>query len=361
MSKAKLRGLNEKGDEGSEYSTTERISETERKAVWVRMTRERRKRVLAAKEVIVRGAMRDEQLDGDQIREWMESFSERPPLDLETSTRTSKSRRKMSNQTNSSVKNGASDSSFVAEADAGAGISSGTEALGGQSTGLDDDFSDSDGSDLGSFCLSEVEDIEYYYELLDIDHQSNHQEIRDAYRWLALHTHPDKCRRSSRNINYTERAVRVFQRVGEAYRTLSDPFRRWVYDEYGDHGIDVLEDGNEADVDELKERYDVYMKAKQPGRKHYQGRARRRRAGSRQAKTQGGFKKLAADACFAATETVTRYAGVAADGATSGAAQGARIGAYLAPLTFGLSLPTLSAVGSVIGAARASIGELRRD
>lgn len=40
---------------------------------------------------------------------------------------------------------------------------------------------------------------------------------------------------------------------------------------------------------------------------------------------------------------------------------GARIGAYLAPLTFGLSLPTLSAMGSVIGAARASIGELRKE
>ncbi|KAF4652930.1 hypothetical protein FOL46_009439 [Perkinsus olseni] len=326
----------------SEPSVPTRFVGPERKPVWVKMTRERRKRVLEARGIIARGAMRDVGDEDDMLREFISDFTgskQLPPT---------------------------SDSSFVAEADAGAGgwvgISSGTEALGGHSLGsADEDYSDSDDqSDLGSFRLSEVEDIDDYYHLLDVHPQSDAQEIRDAYRWLALHTHPDKCGGSEHDYGYTERAVKVFQRVGEAYRTLSNPFRRWIYDEYGDTGLVLVDDGDEKDVEELRQRYVTYMKDKEPGREHYQGRAKRRRGRSRQ-KVQGGFKKIAADACYVATETVTRLAGAAADGATSGAAQGARIGAYLAPLTFGLSLPTLSAMGSVIGAARASIDELRKE
>ncbi|KAF4685650.1 DnaJ, sub C member 18 [Perkinsus olseni] len=267
----------------SEPSAPTRSVGPERKPVWVKMTRERRKRVLEARGIIARGAMRDVGDEDDMLREFISDFT---VPDSPSPRKASCSRKRMSNQSHGSGSKQlppTSDSSFVAEADAGAGISSGTEALGGHSVGsADEDYSDSDQSDLGSFRLSEVEDIDDYYELLDVHPQSDAQEIRDAYRWLALHTHPDKCGGSEHDYSYTERAVKVFQRVGEAYRTLSNPFRRWVYDEYGDSGLALVDDGDEKDIEELRQRYVTYMKDKEPGKEHYQGRAKRRRGRSRQ-------------------------------------------------------------------------------
>lgn len=60
-----------------------------------------------------------------------------------------------------------------------------------------------------------------------------------AYRKLAVKWHPDK------NPD-NEEATRNFQKVSEAYATLSDPKKRRMYDQYGEDGVKAAEQG--ADV-----------------------------------------------------------------------------------------------------------------
>lgn len=61
-----------------------------------------------------------------------------------------------------------------------------------------------------------------HYEVLGVSENASLEEIRRAYRRLALKFHPDR----SRNPTSTER----FLQVTEAYRVLSDPDRRAHYD-----------------------------------------------------------------------------------------------------------------------------------
>jgi len=60
-----------------------------------------------------------------------------------------------------------------------------------------------------------------------------------AYRKLAVKWHPDK------NPD-NEEATKNFQKVSEAYATLSDPKKRRMYDQYGEDGVKAAEQG--ADV-----------------------------------------------------------------------------------------------------------------
>ena len=54
-------------------------------------------------------------------------------------------------------------------------------------------------------------------------------EIKKAYRKLALLKHPDKC-------PGVENAAENFQKLQKAYQILSDPKKRQKYDQYGDEG-----------------------------------------------------------------------------------------------------------------------------
>ncbi len=64
---------------------------------------------------------------------------------------------------------------------------------------------------------------EDYYELLELPHDATAQDIKTAYRRLALRFHPD---RNEGNAAAEER----FKLVAEAYRTLGEPERRADYD-----------------------------------------------------------------------------------------------------------------------------------
>ncbi|KAJ1903466.1 DnaJ-like protein xdj1 [Coemansia sp. IMI 209127] len=65
-----------------------------------------------------------------------------------------------------------------------------------------------------------------YYEVLEVDEAATDDEIKRAYRRLAMKYHPDK------NSEGTEQ----FKEISHAYETLNDPEKRAVYDQYGADG-----------------------------------------------------------------------------------------------------------------------------
>ncbi|XP_073278926.1 uncharacterized protein [Primulina huaijiensis] len=70
-----------------------------------------------------------------------------------------------------------------------------------------------------------------YYKILQVDRSANDEELKKAYRKLAMKWHPDK------NPNNKKDAESKFKQVSEAYDVLSDPNKRAVYDQYGEEGL----------------------------------------------------------------------------------------------------------------------------
>ncbi|ESP00168.1 hypothetical protein LOTGIDRAFT_55729, partial [Lottia gigantea] len=70
-----------------------------------------------------------------------------------------------------------------------------------------------------------------YYEILGIEKAATAQDIKKAYRRLALQWHPDK------NPDKKKEAEKKFKLIAEAYEVLSDTKKRGVYDRYGKSGV----------------------------------------------------------------------------------------------------------------------------
>ncbi|KAL2558924.1 chaperone protein DnaJ-like [Forsythia ovata] len=72
------------------------------------------------------------------------------------------------------------------------------------------------------------EGLSSYYSILGVNKESSDEEIRHAYRKLAMQWHPDKWNRAPSLQG--EEAKRKFQQIQEAYSVLSDRRKRKMYD-----------------------------------------------------------------------------------------------------------------------------------
>ncbi|XP_057499184.1 uncharacterized protein LOC130783509 isoform X3 [Actinidia eriantha] len=70
-----------------------------------------------------------------------------------------------------------------------------------------------------------------YYKVLQVDRNAKDDDLKKAYRKLAMKWHPDK------NPNSKKEAEAKFKKISEAYDVLSDPQKRAVYDQYGEEGL----------------------------------------------------------------------------------------------------------------------------
>ncbi|MFH1201270.1 MAG: molecular chaperone DnaJ [Candidatus Omnitrophota bacterium] len=72
-----------------------------------------------------------------------------------------------------------------------------------------------------------------YYEILGVKKSASLEEIKKAYREMALRYHPDRVEASQK-----KEAEEKFKEISEAYAVLSDAQKRALYDQYGHAGID---------------------------------------------------------------------------------------------------------------------------
>ncbi|MQG18571.1 MAG: molecular chaperone DnaJ [SAR202 cluster bacterium] len=69
-----------------------------------------------------------------------------------------------------------------------------------------------------------------YYELLGVSRDSTDEDIKKAFRKLALKYHPDR--------NKDKDAPEKFKEINEAYQVLIDPEKRAKYDRFGHAGVE---------------------------------------------------------------------------------------------------------------------------
>ena len=82
-----------------------------------------------------------------------------------------------------------------------------------------------------------------YYDILGISKTSTKEQIKNAYRKLALQYHPDR--------NKSPEAEERFKEISEAYAVLSDNEKKERYDKYGHVGTDDAFRGSEANFEEI--------------------------------------------------------------------------------------------------------------
>jgi len=70
-----------------------------------------------------------------------------------------------------------------------------------------------------------------YYDILGVPHNATLDEIKKAYRELALKYHPDR--------NKSKEAEEKFKEINEAYAVLSDPEKRKQYDLMGSDAFNI--------------------------------------------------------------------------------------------------------------------------
>lgn len=83
-----------------------------------------------------------------------------------------------------------------------------------------------------------------YYEILGVPRNSSAEEIKKAYRKLAMQYHPDK------NPG-DKKAEEKFKEIAEAYAVLSDEQKRANYDRFGHEGLRGMGDPGFTDINDI--------------------------------------------------------------------------------------------------------------
>jgi DnaJ family protein B protein 12 len=73
--------------------------------------------------------------------------------------------------------------------------------------------------------IQKIAKLDSYYDILGIDRAANDDQIKKAYRKLALRYHPDKCGAPGSD--------EAFKKISKAFQCLSDPTKRRQYDVSG--------------------------------------------------------------------------------------------------------------------------------
>ncbi len=120
-----------------------------------------------------------------------------------------------------------------------------------------------------------------YYKILGVDRNATEDEIKKAYRKLAMKYHPD------RNPGKEKEANQKFKQLNEAYEVLGDPEKRKQYDRFGTVGTgdifgspftragfeEVVRDFGRGGLgfDFLKDIFDGFEFFGRPGRVEFRG------------------------------------------------------------------------------------------
>lgn len=80
-----------------------------------------------------------------------------------------------------------------------------------------------------------------YYEVLGVERTASEEDVKRAYRKLALQFHPDRVPAEQKAA-----AVERFKEVSEAYEVLADGEKRALYDRYGHAGVEQQVWGGEG-------------------------------------------------------------------------------------------------------------------
>lgn len=90
-----------------------------------------------------------------------------------------------------------------------------------------------------------------YYSVLGVFRDASEDEVKKAYRKLAMEYHPDR--------NASPDAEARFKEISEAYEVLRDPQKRAAYDRYGEAGLKGAAGGGFHHVD-LSEALNIFMR-----------------------------------------------------------------------------------------------------
>src|SRR5688572_6724747 len=123
-----------------------------------------------------------------------------------------------------------------------------------------------------------------YYEVLGVARTANGEEIKRAYRRLAMKFHPDR-----NDGDGKAEAEQAFKECAEAYEVLSDDAKRRRYDQFGHAGVQGQHDFSHMDAGDIFSMFDDIFGGAFGGARGGGGGRRGAAGGARATRANRGF------------------------------------------------------------------------